>query len=228
MTIRPPKALAQKTSLPEDPLAAALEHEIRAEKMGTYSRLVKRLEQALAALREFEAEAEDALSPSPPGASRGSERPPANRVARLDARDRPRHDGGVARRRLPHSPGSKRDPGEARPRPRVRPEAGPRTGSDGAPQGALAVSEKSQPSKARREARPRRPGREARGTAVSENETATRSGDQYEALLDAAGEALWYVMIQRDLCGFRRHDLFFRELGVPAAVRLRMGLVRSR
>ena len=47
-----------------------------------------------------------------------------------------------------------------------------------------------------------------------------------EALL-SDGQALWYVMIQRDLFGFRRHDLFYKELNVPAAVRLRMGLVRE-
>ncbi len=50
--------------------------------------------------------------------------------------------------------------------------------------------------------------------------------DSAEAL-SAAGQALWYVMIQRDLCGFHRHDLFYKELNIPPAVRLRMGLVRS-
>ena len=34
--------------------------------------------------------------------------------------------------------------------------------------------------------------------------------------------------VQRDLCGFRRHDLFCKELNVPDAVRSRMGMVRSR
>lgn len=56
-------------------------------------------------------------------------------------------------------------------------------------------------------------------------ELATNKTDE---TLSAAGEALWYVMIQRDLCGFHRHDLFYKELKVPASVRLRMGLVPSR
>jgi len=66
-------------------------------------------------------------------------------------------------------------------------------------------------------ARPRRPVSETSGSAVSER----------EALLNAAGRALWYVMVQRDLCGFRRHDLFYKELKVPSSVRLRMGVARS-
>lgn len=50
--------------------------------------------------------------------------------------------------------------------------------------------------------------------------------EESEESLSAAGQALWYVMIQRDLCGFRRHDLFYKELNIPAAVRLRMGIAR--
>lgn len=111
MSVRPPKSLASKNVLKQDPLTASLEHEVLAEKAATYGRLVQRLEKALKALREYE----DALS----------------------------------------SP-------------------------------------------------------------------------EHEALLNAAGRALWYVMIQRDLCGFRRHDLFYKELDIPAAVRLRMGVARSR
>jgi len=104
MPIRPPKALAPKSALPDDPLTASLEQEVLAEKAATYARLVTELEKALA--RYGHEESEDALL--------------------------------------------------------------------------------------------------------------------------SAGQALWYAMIQRDLCGFRRHDLFYKELNVPAAVRLRMGLVRSR
>lgn len=44
-----------------------------------------------------------------------------------------------------------------------------------------------------------------------------------DRLVAEAGEALWYVIIQRELCGMRRHDAVMRELAVPAAVRLRMG-----
>ena len=104
MSIRPPKALAPRNNLPKDPLSASLEHEVLAEKAATYSRLVQKLEKALAALRD----------------------------------------------------------------------------------------------------------------------------DESEDALDAAGQALWYVMVQRDLCGFRRHDLFYKELNVPAAVRFRMGIARLR
>ncbi|MBA5775793.1 hypothetical protein H2509_01485 [Stappia sp. F7233] len=46
---------------------------------------------------------------------------------------------------------------------------------------------------------------------------------RHERLTAEAGEALWHVVIQRELCGFRRHDGLMRELAVPAAVRLRMG-----
>jgi hypothetical protein len=53
------------------------------------------------------------------------------------------------------------------------------------------------------------------------------AAEESEETLSAAGQALWYVMIQRDLCGFRRHDLFYEELDVPPAVRLKMGLVRK-
>ncbi|MET1411903.1 DUF6665 family protein [Roseibium sp. HPY-6] len=38
-----------------------------------------------------------------------------------------------------------------------------------------------------------------------------------------AGEALWNVTIQRELCGLRRHREFNDHLGVPSAVRLSMG-----
>lgn len=44
-----------------------------------------------------------------------------------------------------------------------------------------------------------------------------------ERLLARAGEALWHVIIQRELCGLRRHDALMRELAVPGAVRARMG-----
>ena len=47
-----------------------------------------------------------------------------------------------------------------------------------------------------------------------------------EARLDLAaeaGEALWHVTIQRELCGLREHRAFYDFLGVPRAIRLRMG-----
>ncbi len=156
MTLRPPQALAAKSKLPDNPVNAALEQEVLAEKMATYVRLVKKLEEALAALRDFE-----------------------------------RAHGDSAR--------SARGPARARPNGRASMASRPAGGSRAIRHGLTGCPD----------ARPKD------GTAVSEKEK--------ERLLDAAGEALWYVMIQRDLCGFRRHDLFYRDLRVPAAVRLRMG-----
>lgn len=40
-----------------------------------------------------------------------------------------------------------------------------------------------------------------------------------------AGEALWHVTIQRELCGLLKHQAFFNEMGVPAEVRLNCGPV---
>lgn len=47
-----------------------------------------------------------------------------------------------------------------------------------------------------------------------------------EALRDRAGEALWHFVIQRELCGFRNTEAVLREMGVPPALRLRMGVRR--
>jgi hypothetical protein len=46
-------------------------------------------------------------------------------------------------------------------------------------------------------------------------------------LIDAAAEALWHVTIQRELMGLRQQERFMRELGVPARVRIRMGVRRK-
>ena len=46
-----------------------------------------------------------------------------------------------------------------------------------------------------------------------------------DRLLAEAGEALWNVTIQRELCGLTRHKEFFDHMKVPRAVRLRMGPV---
>ncbi len=45
--------------------------------------------------------------------------------------------------------------------------------------------------------------------------------------LAQAGEALWHVTIQRELCGLRQHKAFYDFMGVPKAVRLRMGPASS-
>ncbi len=52
--------------------------------------------------------------------------------------------------------------------------------------------------------------------------------EQQERLLAEAGEALWHVTIQRELCGLTRHKEFFDHMKVPRAVRLRMGPVLAR
>ncbi|GAB4521097.1 MAG: hypothetical protein Tsb0019_22390 [Roseibium sp.] len=50
-----------------------------------------------------------------------------------------------------------------------------------------------------------------------------RDERQHLERLAAAGEALWNVTIQRELCGLRQHKAFYDFLGVPKAVRLNMG-----
>lgn len=47
--------------------------------------------------------------------------------------------------------------------------------------------------------------------------------DDYRVIVAEAGEALWYVMIQRELCGLRQHKAFFDHMGVPIPIRLAMG-----
>ena len=48
-----------------------------------------------------------------------------------------------------------------------------------------------------------------------------------DALVGAAGEALWYFVVQREVLGLRDTDAVMRELRVPREVRLRMGLNRA-
>ncbi len=47
-------------------------------------------------------------------------------------------------------------------------------------------------------------------------------------LVAAAGEALWYYVVQREVCGLRDTDAVLRHLGVPNEVRLEMGMRRTR
>jgi hypothetical protein len=47
-------------------------------------------------------------------------------------------------------------------------------------------------------------------------------------LLDAAADALWWFVVQREACGMRNTDAVLHDYKVPAAVRLRMGVVRKR
>ncbi len=50
--------------------------------------------------------------------------------------------------------------------------------------------------------------------------------EQRERLVEAAAEALWEFVVQREACGLRNTEAVLREYRVPAAVRLRMGVVR--
>ncbi|MEM9632605.1 MAG: DUF6665 family protein [Pseudomonadota bacterium] len=54
-----------------------------------------------------------------------------------------------------------------------------------------------------------------------------RSEEEHFDRLAAAGEALWHVTIQRELCGLRQHKAFLDHLKIPKAVRLRMGPASS-
>jgi hypothetical protein len=47
-----------------------------------------------------------------------------------------------------------------------------------------------------------------------------------DALVAAAGEALWYFVVQREVLGIPDTEGMMRQLGVPREVRLRMGLNR--
>ena len=49
-----------------------------------------------------------------------------------------------------------------------------------------------------------------------------------DELVAAAGEALWYYVIQREVCGFRDSEAVMRHLAVPREVRLRMGYTPRR
>jgi hypothetical protein len=60
----------------------------------------------------------------------------------------------------------------------------------------------------------------------SENAYVARD-DTRERLLDEAGEALWCFVVQREACGLRNTDAVLRELKVPLALRLRMGVRRQ-
>lgn len=53
-------------------------------------------------------------------------------------------------------------------------------------------------------------------------------GAEREELLDAAAEALWNFVVQREVCGLRNTEAVLREYAVPAALRLRMGVARRR
>lgn len=63
---------------------------------------------------------------------------------------------------------------------------------------------------------------------LKEAEDDPHASEQYRLdRLAYAGEALWNVTIQRELCGLRRHKEFNDHLSVPKAVRLCMGPASS-
>lgn len=45
-----------------------------------------------------------------------------------------------------------------------------------------------------------------------------------DRLVAAAGEALWYYVVQREVMGLRDVEPVMRHLGVPREVRMRMGI----
>jgi hypothetical protein len=53
-------------------------------------------------------------------------------------------------------------------------------------------------------------------------------GHSREDLLAAAGERLWFLVIQREALGLNRHEELLRELHVPPEVRRAMGPRRLR
>ncbi len=60
--------------------------------------------------------------------------------------------------------------------------------------------------------------------ALAGAEKAPRRGRPGRALLlEEAAERLWFVVIQREAVGLRRHDEFLRDLRVPPEVVARMG-----
>ncbi len=64
---------------------------------------------------------------------------------------------------------------------------------------------------------------------LAEFDAAARPGfgaRERDALVAAAGEALWYFVVQREVLGIPDSEGMMRQLGVPREVRLRMGLNR--
>ena len=63
--------------------------------------------------------------------------------------------------------------------------------------------------------------------AQAADETSAPPAEQREhrdALVAAAGEALWEFIVQREACGLRDSVRAMRDYGVPSEVRLRMGI----
>jgi hypothetical protein len=57
---------------------------------------------------------------------------------------------------------------------------------------------------------------------------AERGGDEDRAaLVEAAAEALYFYIVQREACGLRDSIEIFRELRVPTEIQVRMGVRRK-
>jgi hypothetical protein len=53
------------------------------------------------------------------------------------------------------------------------------------------------------------------------------SASERAAVVAAAGEALWYYVVQREACGLRDVESVLRDFRVPREVHLRMGMARK-
>jgi hypothetical protein len=61
---------------------------------------------------------------------------------------------------------------------------------------------------------------------MREPDSANDGAADRDGLVAAAGEALWYYVIQREVLGLGSLDAVLRDFQVPREVRLRMGLPR--
>lgn len=64
--------------------------------------------------------------------------------------------------------------------------------------------------------------------AAFDGSAGAAAAGERDALVGAAGEALWYYVVQREVLGLHDAETVMRELRVPREVRLRMGLNRAR
>jgi hypothetical protein len=58
---------------------------------------------------------------------------------------------------------------------------------------------------------------------ASQSSEIAEASDDRERLLRKAATAVHAYFIQRELCGFRRHDDIIREMGIPRSVLVRLG-----
>ena len=170
MAVRPP-AQFKRPKLGDNPLAAALDQEILAEMAGTYGRLMRKLEAALAELRAFD------------------------EAGQLAAEEDDRAQRGKA-----DWPQGSSCNHHSQPTPPAQPTYDGTLGVDG--QGEWAGRAQSE---------------------TSASKTHARSDPRAE-LVRKAGEALWHVVIQRDVMRLSGTKQFLKELNVPAEVMLAMGV----